>query len=350
MKFKILLPLLALASFGFAVRHVVATGQEPPKQTPVVEPSRTPYKGALAGAGVVEPKSENIAIGSHLPGVVVEVFVNVGDQVQRDQPLFRLDDRHLQAEKRVREAMLASAKATFAKLKAMPRDEELPIAKAKVHEMQTLLADAREQCVRAERGARTGAVTEDDYARRKNAVGTAEAQLQRAEAELALLKEGAWKPDLAVAQAQIDMADAQLKQTITELERLTVRASVAGKILQKNLRPGEFVSASPMASLLVVGDVSTLHVRMDVDENDIGRFSPQLAGKAFTRGTNKRHFELQFVRVEPAVVPKKSLTGMGTERVDTRVLQVIYALQAPDAKLYVGQQMDIFLETAPDKR
>jgi multidrug resistance efflux pump len=227
----------------------------------------------------------------------------------------------------------------------MPRPEEIPIAEAKVREMRTLVADAREQYARAERGSRTGAVTEDETARRKNAVSTAEAQLARSEAELALLKEGAWKPDLAVAQAQIELADAQLKQTITELERLTVRASVTGKILQKNLRPGEYVGVPPNQALLVIGDVSTLHVRMDVDENDIGRFQSELRGKAFTRGANKRHFDLVFVRVEPSVVPKKSLTGMGTERVDTRVLQVIYALQNPDDKLFVGQQMDVYLET-----
>lgn len=344
MLFKILLPLAALASFAFAVRHVVATGEEPPKQQPHVEPSRTPYKGALAGAGVVEPRSENIAVGSHLPGVVVEVLVNVGDVVKAGQPLFRLDDRHLQAEKKVREAMLGSAQATLAKQKAMPRPEEIPIAEAKVREMRTLVQDAREQFARSERGARTGAVTDDENTKRKNGVATAEAQLAKAEAELALLKEGAWKPDLAVAQAQIDLAEAQLKQTVTELERLTVRASVTGKVLQKNLRPGEYIGVPANQALLVLGDVSTLHVRMDVDENDIGRFQPDLRGKAFTRGANKRQFELAFVRVEPSVVPKKSLTGAGTERVDTRVLQVIYAIKNPDDKLFVGQQMDVYLE------
>jgi hypothetical protein len=44
------------------------------------------------------------------------------------------------------------------------------------------------------------------------------------------------------------------------------------------------------------------------------------------------------------VIPKKSLTGDNTERVDTRVLQVIYALEGAEGRVYVGQQLDVFLD------
>src|SRR5262249_29035892 len=173
---------------------------------------------------------------------------------------------------------------------------------------------------------------------------TAEAQLARAEAELHLLVEGAWKPDIAVAEAQLKMAQAQLEQTRTELGRLTVTAPVQGQILQKNVRPGEYVGVPPGQALIVLGGVNTLHVRMDVDENDIGKFRANVPGRGITRGANKREVPLTFVRVEPFVVPKKSLTGMGTERVDTRVLQVIYRVETTDPSLYVGQQVDVYLD------
>ena len=53
---------------------------------------------------------------------------------------------------------------------------------------------------------------------------------------------------------------------------------------------------------------------------------------------------LEFVRFEPYVIPKKSLTGDSTERVDTRVLQVIYRVKNENAPLYVGQQMDVYID------
>jgi HlyD family secretion protein len=60
----------------------------------------------------------------------------------------------------------------------------------------------------------------------------------------------------------------------------------------------------------------------------------------------RSEYQLRFVRVEPYVVPKKSLTGENTERVDTRVLQVIYAVENPDPPLYVGQQLDVFIQAS----
>src|SRR5262249_59728034 len=112
-----------------------------PNPPPPIGPSRTPYRGTVAGAGVIEPVTENIALGSHLAGVVAEVYVNVGDGVEAGQKLFRLDDRHLQAELAVRQAMVESARASLAKLKAMPRDEERPISEARVRQAKAPLED-----------------------------------------------------------------------------------------------------------------------------------------------------------------------------------------------------------------
>jgi multidrug efflux pump subunit AcrA (membrane-fusion protein) len=344
MLYKVLLPIVALIALGFAFRHVVVADQEPPKLPPPVEPARSPFANSVAGAGVVEPLTENIAVGSSLPGVVVEVFVRVGDEVAAGQKLFRLDDRQLRAERIARRAALESARASLVKLRDMPRPEEVPIDEAKLREAKAGLVDAREQLARADRGLKTNVVSEDDYFRRKNAVAQAEAQVARADAELKLLREGAWKPDVAVAESQVTVAEAQLQQAETELDRLIVRAPVRGRVLQKNVRDGEYVGVPPGQALMVLGDVSTLHVRMDVDETDIGRFRPELPGKAITRGANKRELPLRFVRVEPYVVPKKSLTGVGSERVDTRVLQVIYAVDGTDPALFVGQQLDVYLD------
>lgn len=104
--------------------------------------------------------------------------------------------------------------------------------------------------------------------------------------------------------------------------------------------------------MIVLGDVNRLHVRVDIDENDLPLFERGADAIATLRGKPQVRFPLQFVKVEPYVVPKKSLTGDNTERVDTRVLQVIYAL--PDRRtvpVFVGQQMDVFLKagTPPEE-
>ena len=124
-----------------------------------------------------------------------------------------------------------------------------------------------------------------------------------------------------------------------------MRAPVDGDVLQVNVRPGEYVGTPPNQALVVLGNVHELHVRVDVDEHDIPRFRKGAAAQAMVRGNPQVSFPLRFVRVEPYVVPKKSLTGDNTERVDTRVLQVIYALEQTDQPVYVGQQLDVFIDT-----
>jgi len=351
MRRKIVLPILSLLMLSFAVFHVVRAQQEPAKAAPPVNPARNPFKQGIAGAGVVEARSENISLGSHLPGVVAEIFVGVGDKVAGPKgtfpgtPLFRLDDRNLRAEFAVRRANLDAARANLRKLEMMPRPEEVPPLEAKVREARSNVDDARDLYQRAAQLLRSKATGEEDVIHRRFALQAAEAQLAKADADLRLTKAGAWELDKSIAQVSVEQSAALVKQTEVELERLIVRAPIDGEVLQKNIRPGEYVGVPPGQALIVLGDLSKKHVRVDVDESDLPRFQAGMTGRATPRGNPAVEIPLKFERVEPMVVPKKSLTGAGTERVDTRVLQVIYSVEDPDAKLFVGQQVDVYLDT-----
>jgi multidrug resistance efflux pump len=341
---KYILPALALVLLVFAVGYVVHGQQQPPTPPPPINPGTAPFAKAVAGSGIVEAQTENISVGSALPGVVTEVRVKVGQKVKAGQPLFRLDDRQLQAERKVREANLAAAEAQLRKLDQQPRSEELPASAAKARESEANLADQEDQLRRTEILYSRHAVAEEDLNRRRQAYRMAREQLVRARADDALLRAGAWEPDKAVARAAVAQNRAQLEQTLTDLDRLTVRALVDGEVLQVNVRPGEFVGAPPGQALVVLGNVHKLHVRVDIDEHDIPRFRPGAPARARLRGNASEDFPLTFVRVEPYVIPKKSLTGDNTERVDTRVLQVIYALDTKGKAVYVGQQLDVFVD------
>ena len=83
---------------------------------------------------------------------------------------------------------------------------------------------------------------------------------------------------------------------------------------------------------------------MDVDERGLPRFRPAANAVAYPRGETSQQLRLRFVRLEPLAIPKKALTGDNTERVDTRVLQVIYAIET-SREVYVGQQVDVFIRS-----
>jgi hypothetical protein len=135
------------------------------------------------------------------------------------------------------------------------------------------------------------------------------------------------------------------------MERHTVRAPSDGAILQLNVRLGQFAALVWNEPMIVLGDVERLHVRVDVDENDLPYFTPGADAVATLKNRAQIRFPLVFVAVDPFVIPKQNLTGSNTERVDTRVLQVIYRL--PDDRpidTYVGQQMDVYIKAAEPSR
>jgi multidrug resistance efflux pump len=272
------------------------------------------------------------------------VFVTVDQKVAAGDKLFELDDRMLQAELRNRKAALAAAKADLTRMENEPRPEQLRMREAKLHESKANLLNQQDQYNRAKELFKRRVETAENLVAREQSLHAAEAQVDAAQAEYEMTKRGAWSFDKEVARAAVAQAEAQVEHTVTELERLTIRALVAGRVLQVNVRPGEFVGAPPGQALIVLGNIEQMHVRVDIDENDIPRFVPGSAGIAMVRGRPGVEFPLSFVRVEPYVVPKRSLTGENTERVDTRVLQVIYAIDTKGEPLYVGQQLDVYIK------
>ena len=175
------------------------------------------------------------------------------------------------------------------------------------------------------------AISAEDLTRRRSAVETAQARLDE-------------------AKAQVVSAAAQIQMTETNLERSIVRAPMDGDVLQVKIHPGEFAPAGVTPTpLILLGRLKPLHIRVDVDEHEAWRVRPEAKATAAVRGNAHLKAPLTFVRFEPFVVPKKSLTGDSTERVDTRVLQVIYRVEGDALPLFVGQQMDVFIDGSENK-
>ncbi len=301
---------LGLLGLAFAIWMVMVTSRAVPVAPPVVLPAKPPYTSYIAAAGIIETRTLDIQIGTQVAGLVTNISVVVGSRVKKGDPLFKLDDRSLRAQ-------LAVQRATR------------QTAQARVREAEASLADLRNRLGLAEAVTDPRAISKEDLTTRRYAVQTATAHLSS-------------------AQADATLADSQVKQTETNIDLLTVRAPVDGEVLQINTRVGEFAQAGPLTTpLMLFGNIDRLHVRVDIDENDAWRFHEQAHAMAFMRGNPSLNTVLTHEWTEPFVVPKKSLTGGTTERVDTRVMQVVYSFQRAELPVYVGQQMDVYIEAPP---
>lgn len=279
-----------VAAIGLVVRLRAALVE--PVPPPPVPPPTKPFARGIGASGLVEARRENTLVGVPQPGLVTAVHAAVWDRVEVGQPLLELDNRELRAQLGTQGAQVAVAEASLQRL--------------------------REQLARLEAVGDARAVSAEEVRTRRS--------------------------DVAVAAAQLEAARAAVAQTTALLERLVVRAPVAGTILQVNVRAGEYV-APAAAAPLVLGAIDEVQVRADIDEQLAPRVRQGARAVGYVKGAADRPIDLEFVRIEPYVVPKRSLTGSSIERVDTRVLQVIYRFpNRLDRPVYVGQQMDLYLE------
>lgn len=307
---RVILPALAVVGIAGSVIYIASSQPDRSLATPTETPAKTPSgqrdSGSVVGTGVVEPSSETVDIAAHVSGVVARVFVKPGDQVAAGQPLLEIDSRTARAAVNEAAAQAATARQSIAAA-------------------QTALQVAQNQYALYQSVDDARAVSQQEVITRRDAVANARAEL-------------------AVAAAQARQAEAQLAQARVELDRHTVRAPAAMEVLQVDTRAGEFAGTQGSASVLMrLGATKPLHIRLDIDENQIERLDMGKAAAISPRGDARRQVTATFVRSEPLIVPKVSLTNSATERVDVRVLQLIFALPDGERGFFVGQQVDGFV-------
>lgn len=305
-----ILPVIALVAIIVSALIVFRTQPDRALAEPVRTPPVSSGRAVVAGAGVVEPASELIEIGAEMPGVVDRVYVAAGDKVAAGAPLFSVDSRNARAGVQEAEARVERLRST-------------------VTAARTALSVARRQYALYAQAGDPRAISQQEVITREGAVEDAGAQLN-------------------VARAQLREAEAQLQTARVTIARHLVRAPKAATVLQIRTREGQYAPAGQQGNgnqdpLITMGVTDPLHVRLDVDENEIERVALGAPATISPKGAAGRRTAVQFVRAEPLIVPKRSLTNASTERVDIRVLQLIYAIPRESQSFFVGQQVDGFV-------
>ena len=298
MKRSYVLPGLALLGFAIAIAAVIHGNKAPSRPVPSATAIAAPFASYVAGAGIAETGRGNVAVGTSVFGVVTELYVRVGDRVRAGDPLFKIDDRDLQARLAVARAQVTEAEAAWAKPK---------------HRLEFL--------VRLQ--------NRDNSAVSVQVVSDA-------------------RDDARAAESVLGSARAELARIQTDIDLCLVRAPADARILQVNTRVGEYVEGGGKSGpLLLLGDDTRVFLRVDIDESDAWRVRPDAPARGYVRGNPRLLAPLRFEYLEPYVAPKTSMTGQSTERSDVRVLQVVYSFERGVLPVYLGQQMDVFIAAPP---
>lgn len=328
-------------------------------QKPVFNPASNPYTAGIYAEGIVEglqPSGENINMYPEVSGTVKQIYVHEGQNVAKGTPLLLVDPSIQSATAEQQKSQAEAALAMLEELKAEPRKETLAVNIAQVQAALASLKTATDEREKQEAAYSIdpGSVSKDALDSAINAEAVAKTNLAVAQKQYDLTKAGAWVYDINNQEKQYRALKKSYAASRALLDKYMLSAPEDGIVLSINTIPGAYVSPQGAYDsytqgsdpVITMGDSnSRLNVRCYVDEILITRLPPYSKMKAqmTIRGTDT-HIPLTFDRIQPLVSPKIELSDERQERVDVRVLPIIFRVEKPkDVNLYPGELVDVYI-------
>lgn len=358
MRNKILF-ILAAIGIGVAIYSAYLYSKRPPAQSPVFNPSANPYADGIYANGIIESlqsHGENVNIYPEVSGPITKVLVAEGAAVKKGDPLLCIDDSVQRATVEQQKAQADAALTMLSELKAQPRPETLAVAAAQVECGEAGLKNAQDELQKQQEAYAyaPGAISREALDDARNAVQIAAANLDVDRKQYDLTKAGAWTFDIQNQQKQYEALTKAYNASNALLTKYTIAAPVDGVVLSIQAAAGSYVSSQGaygtytegFSPLIVMGTSrDDLEVRCYIDEILVHRLPDpsQMTTKMFIQGTDIS-VPLTFVRIQPYVSPKIELSNEREERVDVRVLPIIFRFQKPkDLNLFPGQLVDVYI-------
>lgn len=334
MKMKSIAVITAAAAAGYLMAQLAPRAQLIHAAAPRTDETQT-----IAAAGRVEPASEEIRVSSALDGRLATVPVEEGQKVQRGQVIATLENRDFQARIDIAAASVVESQAALDRLRNGSRTEQRREALATVREAEAVLEAARVERARRNHLLERGAISraEFDVVDRDHQVALARLEAIRERASL--IDQETRPEELRRAEAQLERARATHQEALSMLQKTIIRSPIAAVVLRKHRHSGERADTF----IVKLGDCKVLHVRAEIDENDIARiFQGQRAWvRADAFGDKK--FRATVVRVSKMLGRKQIRTDEPGERMDAKVLETLLQLE-PNTPIPVGMRVDAYLE------
>lgn len=353
--------LFALSALGLLAGFVAAYmfSLQRPALPPVFTPATSPYAKGIYADGIVESaqsNGKNINVYPEVAGTVQKILVAEGQTIRKGMPILFIENSVQRAIVSQRLSEAQAAHTLLQQLKAEPRKETLDVADAQLKSAQARLKAAEDMLEKQKAAYEINpkSVSKDAFDNAMNSAAMAQANLQVAERQYYLTKAGAWPYDIRNQERQYNALNHSYLSSRALLSKYTLRAPTDSIILSINTAVGSYISpqgaydtyTQGFVPVLVLGTPqSSLHVRCYVDEILVPRLPPPSRMKAqmSRRGSNMR-VRLDYVRTQPYVSPKIELSNQRMERVDVRVLTIIFKVHKPqNSNLYPGELVDVHI-------
>jgi HlyD family secretion protein len=292
--------------------------------------------------GRTEAASEEVRVGADIPGKLARVLVDEGDFVRAGQVLAVLDQADDRARAALAEAVVERSEAEWQKLVNGAREEERKEARAALEEAAAVLSNARVEAQRRSELYEKGAVSREESDRARQAFEVAVAREEAARQRLALIMAPAREDDKARAQAEIRIARSELEEARARLEKTVIRSPISGVVLHRHFQTGETYAPAPDRPIVTLADLSTMRVRADVDEAEIGRIRVGQYAYITAPAYGEQRFPGRVMRIGQTLGKKNVWANRAAERADVDVLETLIEL-APGHGLRPGLRVDVYI-------
>src|SRR6476469_2967716 len=291
--------------------------------------------------GRVEPRSGLIRLSSSLPGKVEAVAVNMNDKVAEGEVLIRIEDKEARARLSAAEAKAATTKKDRDAV-AIPAGRE-PVSKAEdaVFNAERAVTSARFELDDAIAINRKNASNPNALVNARRRLSDAQDRLRQEQSAFATAQNKSGMPLPNGLEAALIAARSDVTLAETVLDKTRIRAPIAGTVLQINAKLGELVAPSVEFPLVVMGDMSIVRVRAEVDEPDVGKIKKDQRVFVKTTAHANKEFDGKVVEIAPSLAMPRMGSRGARRATDVEVMEVVIDLEG-SVPLLPGMRVDVF--------
>ncbi len=324
-KLLLLLPVLAAA----AILWGIVRKSEPPKVN-VARVKRQTLISTLPTNGKVEPY-EWRAVRAETAGIINRLPVHNGDTVAQNAELAVITDPSLQADMQAAEARVAEARANLSALQAGGRPAELAEIDSSLARAKAELAQETRDAEALERLAAKQAATPADVQAAQEKVRQSRLAIQGLEKRRA---SQVAQPDVAAAEARLQEAEVAVNRARGRAALTIVRSPIAGVVYDVAVHAGGYLNVGDIVTH--VGQLDRVHVRVYVDEPELGRIAVGQPVTITWQALPGRKWQ--------GTVERKptSIQALGSRQVG----EVVCTIENPAHELIPGTNVDAEIRTA----
>ncbi len=291
--------------------------------------------------GMVEPGSGEIKIFAPVAGRISAVPVVTNDKVVAGEPVLRLDDEEAQARvgtARAQVAMRERARGDQPRGKGAPRRN----AEDEVADAEATLFVARAAFDATALARRAGGGSDAAMTTARAAWTRAQENLDRRRAQLRKLEAESGTPLPTQKEGELEISRSELRLSIAELEKLIIRAPIASTVLRVNVKVGEIAAPTLAQPLMLLGDLSRLRVRAELDEHDVGKIVLGDKVVVHANAFRGREFSGKVAAIAPIVqLGRIGFSPESRNLTDFNVNEILIDLDDPGPFL-VGMKVDVY--------